>query len=258
MSPLTASPGGRARRTSWRRRRSSSRRAWPQTGMPKRGRDLRRRLRWLLMLIIWATSFGCLGRRGCQARGARSCWDEQSTAPPRVRGKRFYGYFSRFLPSWPGWRQPTSSSSSSPYFCELLRADAADPQQRSREDCGRRLGDLLERGVAEDHERRHLLLAGPLVAPLAQPLEQLLVVGRRAVGAAAAGLLGRGLAAACRTRRHIRAPLRLRRLAAPASASCGQQRVEEPRRLAASRGRRAGGPAPTRARGRCRARVMPT
>ena len=54
------------------------------------------------------------------------------------------------------------------------------------------LGDQLQGGVGEHHEGRHLLLTGPLAAPLPEPLEQRLVVGRGAVVAPAALLLRAG------------------------------------------------------------------
>src|SRR5688572_28075591 len=60
------------------------------------------------------------------------------------------------------------------------------------------LGDELERGVSEDDVGRHLFLVGPVAAPLAQPLEESLVVGGRALGTPADLLLrgaGEGLAA---------------------------------------------------------------
>ena len=92
-----------------------------------------------------------------------------------------------------------ASAASSPYRSSL---DRPIPLMRSSASGGRRLvlGDQLQRGVGEDHEGRHALLVGALLAPLAEPLEQLLVVGRRAVVAAAALLLGARWPAACRTR----------------------------------------------------------
>src|SRR4051812_17835595 len=106
-------------------------------------------------------------------------------------GKRFSGYFSIFSARSPGGRLTDHREHVLAVPLELGPAYTTDPQQR----LGRArllLGDQLERGVGEHHERRHALLPRALLAPLAQSLEQLLVVGRRAVRAAAALLLGAG------------------------------------------------------------------
>src|SRR3954452_7487377 len=94
------------------------------------------------------------------------------------------------------------------------------------------LGDQLQGRVGEHHERRHALLAGALLAPLAEPVEELLVVGGGAVGAAPALLLRarRQRSPALAAAGHLAAARGLARGAYVG----GQQGFEEPGRLPAA------------------------
>ncbi len=93
------------------------------------------------------------------------------------------------------------------------------------------LGDQLERGVGEDHERRHALVAGPRLAPLAEALEQRPRRTTRGSRRSARASSRRRWPAAGRTRGSSR-PCGCGPAARRHPLLVGQQRVEEAGRLA--------------------------
>ena len=233
------------------------------------------------------------GRRLCQGRVCAGVLEREETYRGRpVSGNRFFGYFRENLcriSRWPEYGPPAASSSglasssapsvarrrrrrvdvspptrastSSPYFVSL---DWPMPLIRSSDRVSARLdlGDRLQRQVGEHDVRRHLLLGRAGHPPLPQPLEQLLVVRRRAVLAPADLALGACVPSGLPHSRQCATPLRLR-ADAPRSAARVGGRLRAAARSRKRDGLRDGRPPGLRASDqetvrRWRARVMPT
>src|SRR6478735_4856110 len=189
------------------------------------------------VLIIWATSFSASGADLVRVavRMAVSFGRAEYRAPVGVSNSfsTCFRISSKSLAHEPENRVSVA--------VELGLADAVDAQQ-SLGGTGFVLGDQLQRGIGEDDVRGNALLGCLAGAPGAQLLEQLLVVGRRAVAATAALLLrpgGQRLAALAAA--DDLAALGAGRLGARAR---GQQRVEEPRGLTGGATAGVAGPRP--------------
>ena len=206
----------------------------------------------------WSTSFGASGADRCQWSRARAVGQEEAKRLTRVMGKRFYGYFFRFLATvrrparrarrrrtWRAWPGPTP----------LMRAQAPLVG-------GAVLGDQLQGGVGEHDEGRHLVVARR--APGATRAVARRAPRRRTRGSRRSGRVffsaGVARAPAALAAVHGLAVAPACGRVAAAARSTSAHRVEEPGRLAAGPTTRVAGRAPTRstgrrARGSCRRRA---
>src|SRR5688500_54966 len=134
-----------------------------ETGICIAGYELR-------MLLMRSTSFGAVGRPELSVPLTRFFGLEQGIGCPLSWANDLMTISEKNL------RVPSADQLEHvvAVLLQLLRADAGDAQQRLGGG-GLELGDELQRGVAEHHERRHLLRVRAALAPLAEPLEQLLV-----------------------------------------------------------------------------------
>src|SRR4051812_30477141 len=163
------------------RKRADVTPAAPRVGATKRGRTA---VRWSMVLITCRTSFvvpGALRARRSGERhatpgvsdGANDLLASSSKTFPPARRRPPKGVVS---PSTEDGQQVLG------VLLQLGRTDAVDRLQApavARLD----LGERLERRVGEHHEGGDALGLGLLLAPCAQRLEQLLVIGHRAVPA---------------------------------------------------------------------------